>query len=265
VWRPEGEVVARCPNPSCPAQFRQSLRHFSRRGALDIEGLGTALIDQLVARGLVRDLADLYGLERETLAALERMGERSAENLLAQLEASRSRPLHRLLFGLGIRMVGERAAVVLAREFGTLDALAEAARSEEGRERLEEIHEIGPKIAEAVVRWFTEKANRSLVERLREAGLSFEEPREEAASLARGSTLEGMRVVLTGTLPSLTRQEARRLVEAAGGTVTGSVSSKTDLVVAGADPGSKLRKARELGVEVIDEAGLRARLSGGGS
>jgi DNA ligase (NAD+) len=264
VWRPEGEVLARCPNPSCPAQFRESLRHFSRRTAMDIEGLGTALVDQLVGKGLVRDLSGLYRLDRETLAGLERMGEKSAENLLAQLEASRARPLSRLLFGLGIRMVGERAAAVLAREFGTLDALAETARSEEGRARLEEIHEIGPKIAEAVARWFSEERNRELVERLREAGLSFEEPREELAAVPSGAALAGMRVVLTGTLPGLTRQEARRLVEAAGGTVAGSVSGKTDLVVAGADPGSKLRKARELGVEVVDEAGLRRLLEGPG-
>jgi DNA ligase (NAD+) len=269
VWRPEGEVVARCPNPSCPAQLRESLRHFARRTAMDIEGLGTALVDQLVEKGLVSELSGLYRLDRETLAGLERMGDRSAENLLAQLEASRDRSLGRLLFGLGIRMVGERAAAVLAREFGTLDALAETARSEEGRERLEEIHEIGPRIAEAVARWFSEEGNRELVERLREAGLSFEEPRDEPVASPGGAALDGMRVVITGTLPGLSRQEARRLVEAAGGKVTGSVSGKTDLVVAGADPGSKLRKARELGVEVVDEAGLRARLEvgvkGGGS
>jgi DNA ligase (NAD+) len=260
IWRPEGEVVARCPNRSCPAQLREALRHFARRNAMDIEGLGTALIDQLVEKELVRDVASLYGLDAETLAGLERMGEKSAANLLAQLEASRHRPLHRLLFGLGIRMVGERAATVLARELRTLDALAEVARAEEGRERLEEIHEIGPKIAESLARWFSEEHNRDLVERLRRAGLRMDEPLEERI---RSNALAGLRVVLTGTLAETSRQEAKRLIEAAGGTVTGSVSSRTDLVVAGVDPGSKLRRARELGIEVVDETGLKARLGGG--
>jgi DNA ligase (NAD+) len=249
--RPEGEVDRRCPNASCPAQLEERLKHFARRGALDIEGLGDALVAQLVEKGLVHDFADLYQLSLEQVAGLERMADKSAQNLLDQLEKSRSRELRRLLFGLGIRFVGERVAMLLARQFRSLDALAVASVEE-----MEAVHEIGPVVARSVHEWFCDPANRRLVERLQKAGLRT----EETAAAAGSRRLQGKQIVVTGTLDSMTRGEARAAIEERGGRVTSAVSKKTSYVVVGRDPGSKADKARELGLEVLDEAAFRALL-----
>ncbi len=264
VRRSEGEVALRCENPSCPARLKETLRHFARRSAMDIEGLGPALIEQLVGRGLVSDVAGLYDLDAGTLAGLERMGQKSAGNLVAQLEASRGRPLHRLLFALGIRHVGERAAKLLAREFGTLDALIAAVRtptSEDAAARLTAIREIGPETAASVAHFLRSHAGTELVERLRARGLRLDESAGRAA--ASTAVLAGRTVVLTGTLPTMTRDEATSRLEAAGARVASSVSRKTDFVIAGADAGSKLAKAQELGIRILDEAGMLALLGGG--
>jgi len=253
VVRPEGEVDRRCPNVSCPAQIEERLKHFARRTAMDIEGLGDSLVAQLVERELVRDYADLYALDLDDVVALERMAEKSARNLLEQLERSRSRELRHLLFGLGIRHVGERAAQLLARHFRSLDALAAASV-----EDMEAVHEIGPIVAQSVHDWFRDPANRRLVERLKEAGLRTEE--EGTAPVP--PVLQGQQFVLTGTLDSMTREEAKAAIEARGGRVTSSVSKKTSAVIVGRDPGSKADKARGLGVRLIDEEGLHALLAG---
>jgi len=251
--KPEGEVDRRCPNASCPAQIEQRLRHFASRQAMDIEGLGDALVRQLVASGLVRDFADLYHLRerREELIALERMAEKSADNLLEQIERSKTRELRRLLFGLGIRFVGERAAMLLARHFRSLEKLAEASVEE-----IDALYEIGPAVAASVHDWFREPANRRLVERLREAGVRT----EEEASSPGSSAFRGMQFVLTGTLESMSRDEARAAIEARGGRVTSSVSKKTSVVVVGRDAGGKSDKAQELGVKTVDEKGFRELL-----
>ncbi|MCP3981645.1 MAG: NAD-dependent DNA ligase LigA [bacterium] len=244
--REEGEVARYCTNVACPAQQREKLLHFASRGGMDVQGLGEALVEQLTAKELVRDVADLYGLELDSLSELERMGVKSAENLLAQLEESKTRPLNRLLFGLGVRHVGDRAAQQLAQSFASLDALAEAEA-----EALEELDEIGPKTAAAVRLFFDQPANRELIRRLVEAGLR-PQPVEPPAPVAEDSPFAGKTVVVTGTLPGRSRAEAKKLVEALGGRVAGSVSKKTDLVVAGEAAGSKLDKARELGIRVVD-------------
>ena len=253
VVRPEGEVDRRCPNASCPAQIEERLKHFARRTAMDIEGLGDSLVAQLVEKELVRDFADLYHLELDDVSALERMAEKSARNLLGQLEKSRARELRRLLFGLGIRHVGERVAQILARRFRSLDALAEATVEE-----MEAVHEIGPTVAQTVHEWFQDPANRRLVERLKAAGLRTEEEGAAPASQA----LQGQQFVLTGTLESMTRGEAKAAIEELGGRVTSSVSKKTSAVIVGRDPGSKADKAKDLGVRVMDEESLRALLAG---
>jgi DNA ligase (NAD+) len=253
VVRLEGEVDRRCPNASCPAQIEERLKHFARRTALDIEGLGDSLVAQLVDRGMVRDFADLYHLEQEPLAALDRMAEKSARNLLGQIRRSRERELRHLLFGLGIRHVGERAAQILARQFRSLDVLAAAEAQE-----MEAVHEVGPIVARSVHDWFRDPANRRLVGRLKEAGL-----RTEAEGVAPAApTLQGQQFVLTGTLESMTREEARAAIEARGGRVTSSVSKKTKAVIVGRDPGSKAAKARPLGVPLVDEEALQALLAG---
>jgi DNA ligase (NAD+) len=253
LHRPEGEAIWRCVNAACPARIRRSLEHFAGRRAMNIEGLGEALVDQVVRTGLVRDVADLYGLTVARLERLERMGRKSAENLVRQIEGSRSLDPWRLLFALGIRHVGERGAQALIGAFGSIDALEAA---EAGQ--IEEVEDVGPVVAASIREYFDEPGNRQLVARLREAGLRTSggtpAPRQKSGALA------GRTVVLTGTLPALSRDEATAAIEAAGGKVTGSVSRKTDYVVAGADPGSKLEKARALGVPVLDEAGLRALL-----
>ncbi len=254
--KPEGEVDRRCPNASCPAQIEEGLKHFARREAMDIEGLGHVLVHQLVETGLVKDFADLYALREEDLVSLERMAEKSARNVLAGIAASKDRELRRLVFGLGVRFVGERAAQLLARRFRSLQALASATVEE-----IDALYEIGPAVAQSVFDWFARKANQRLVRRLREAGVRTE---EAGAAAEASDALQGKQFVLTGTLEGMTRDEAKAAIEARGGRVTSSVSKKTSYVVAGADPGSKLDRARELGVEVLDEAGLRALLFPGG-
>jgi len=249
----EGGVYVRCPNIECVAQIKERLRYFASRSAMDIDGLGEALIDQLVDKGLVKSIADLYRLTLEQLVGLERMAEKSARKLLANIEASRSRPLPRLLKGLGIPFVGERTAAILAENFGSLDAIAAA-----DIETLQRAEEVGPKVAHSIYTFFRQPRNRELIERLREEGLQF----EYAAPKRGAGPLEGKTFVLTGTLPTMTREQATRLIEAAGGKVSGSVSKKTHYVVAGEEAGAKLAKARELGIPVIGERELREMAGG---
>jgi DNA ligase (NAD+) len=251
--RLEGEAVTRCPNLDCPAQLKNNLRHLASRGALDVEGLGEKLVDQLVEKGLVRRLSDVFALERETLAGLERMGEKSAENLCAGVEKARRTTLARFLVALGIPHVGETVAELLAGRFGDLDPLMSASR-----ETLEETPGIGPTIAESIVSFFADEKNRAEVARLRELGVRWQ---RTAPRRSGEGPLAGRTFVLTGTLARMTRAEAKQRIQAAGGKVTSTVSKKTDYVVAGSEPGSKLDKARELGVEVIDEDGLAALLA----
>lgn len=251
VVRDEGEAMHFCPNKACPGRRLEAIRHFASRGAMDIRGLGEQRVEQLVAAGLVRDVADLYDLTVAQLAGLEGFAERSAEQLVAAIAVSRSQPLSRLLFGLGIRHVGITVAELLAREFRTMEGLRRA-----GRDRIAAVHGVGDVIAESVVEYFADPVSAGLVDRLRVRQLTFTEP--EAAS-ADGA-LRGQTVVITGTLPSFSRQQAAALIEQAGGRVTDSVSRKTSFVVAGADPGSKLEKARALGVDVIGEDELKRRL-----
>ncbi len=247
----EDEVRRRCVNAACPAVVREAVRHFASRNAMDIEGLGDWLVGELVGGGLVRNPADLYRLKAEQLADLKktneaRLGERSAERIVASLKDSKTRPLARLIYGLGIRFVGDSTAALLARRFHGVDALA-AATAEE----LEEVDEIGARIAESVRAFFASEQNRKLLDRLRGEGLQFEEEAAEEDHAAR--PLEGKVFVLTGSLAETTRNEAAARITALGGKVTGSVSSRTDYVVAGEKAGSKLRKAEKLGVEVLDE------------
>jgi DNA ligase (NAD+) len=251
--RPEGEVDRRCQNAACPAQLEEKLRHFASRGAMDIEGLGTALVHQLVESGRVRDQADLYGLSLEDLLGLERIAEKSGRNLLEQIGRSKKRGLRRLLFGLGIRFVGERVATILARELGSLEAL-QAASSEE----LEAIHEIGPVVARSLRDWLDQAPNQGLLRRLESAGVEMQEQRESGG----GDALRGRLFVLTGTLGSMTRDQAKAAIEARGGRVTSAVSKKTSYVVVGEAAGSKQEKARALGIETLDEEGFRALLEG---
>ncbi len=252
VVREEGESASRCINTNCPARLRESLRHFASRGVMDIDGVGDALVDQLLARGMVHNVADLYSLKVEQLLQLERMGEKSASKIIRNIEQSRLQPLSRVLNGLGIPFVGERTAQILASHFGSMDAIAAASS-----EALQEANEIGPKVADAIQQFFGEERNRELIERLRAAGLRFTAPKEKKKS----GPLTGLTFVLTGTLPALTRQEAKQRIEAAGGKVAGSVSSKTSYLVAGEEAGSKLDKARDLKVPVLEEAGLLALLN----
>jgi DNA ligase (NAD+) len=248
------EVVWRCENASCPARLRRSLQHYASRRAMDIEGLGESLVDQLVSTGLVHDFADLYALTPEQVAGLERMGAKSAANVLAQIEASRTRELWRLVFALGIRHVGERGAQGLARAFGTLDALMAAPEP-----ALVQVEDVGPVVAASVRHFFDQARNRALVERLRAAGLHFGTPGDAALTPA-SHELAGQTFVLTGTLAGMTREAASAEIEARGGKVAGSVSRKTSYVVAGEEAGSKLAKAQALGVPVLDEAAFRAML-----
>lgn len=251
IVREPGEAASRCINTNCPARLKESVRHFAARGVMDIDGMGEALVNQLVDRGIVKSVADLYCLKLDDLIGLERMGKKSASKVLDNIEASRSRPLPRLLNGLGIPFVGERTAQILAETFGSLDAIAAADMDE-----LQRAEEVGPKVAHSIVQFFAEPRNRELVERLRAAGLKFGHPRKVRVD----GPLHGLTFVLTGALPSLTREEAKSRIEAAGGKVTGSVSKKTDFVVTGEEAGSKLDKARELGVPVIGEQQLLEKL-----
>ncbi len=252
--RLEDEVALRCPNLACPAQVKERLRHFGSRRALDIDGLGEKLIDQLVERGQLRRPSDLFGLEQKTLVELDRMAEKSADNLILAIERSRDAALERFLYALGIQHVGERLASVLARHYGSLDELLKASR-----EQLEAIPEVGPIIAASVRTFLDDPANREEIVRLRGLLRIASAP---AAGPAEGRALEGKSFVLTGTL-SEPRTRVQERIEAAGGKLTSSISSRTDYVVAGESPGSKLRKAETLGVAVIDEAELRRLLASG--
>jgi DNA ligase (NAD+) len=251
VERGEDEVAYRCVGLGCPAKLKQSLRFFGSRGALDIEGLGEKLVDQLVERGLVRDLADLYTLDEAALGDLERMGEKSARNLVAQIERSKRTTLPRLLVGLGIRQVGDATARALAEHFGTLERILAASAEE-----LQEVRDVGPEVAEAIAGFLGEPRNREVIQRLLDAGVS------PAPVERRDGPLSGKTFVLTGTLDRMTRPEAQRRIEAFGGRVLSSVSKQTTFVVAGADPGSKLKRAEKLGIEVLDEDAFLRLLEG---
>jgi DNA ligase (NAD+) len=253
VETPPDEVMTYCPNVSCPGRVLEGLVHFAARGAMDIRGLGPERVEKLLAGKLIADVADLYDLAPLQLKAIEGFAEKSAQQLVDAIAASRKQPLAILLFALGIRHVGEGIAEILARRFGTMDALVAASEEEVG-----EVRGIGPTIAEAVAAFFREKRNVRLITRLKKAGLRMDEP----APASTGGPLAGGVFVLTGTLPTLSRGEATKRIEAAGGAVTGSVSKKTTAVVAGDDPGSKLEKAKQLGVAVWDEAELLRRLGG---
>jgi len=258
VVRLEDEVVTRCPNLDCPAQIRNNLRHLAGRSALDVEGLGEKLVEQLVDGGLVKRLSDLFRLEAEALAGLDRMGAKSVQNLMASLEKAKRTTLTRFLVALGIRHVGETVAELLARHFGDLDPLIAASAEE-----LEQVEGVGPIIAESVAAFFADARNRAEVKELRRLGVAW---KKAAPAPPRGEgPLAGQTFVLTGTLEGMTRDEAKRRIQGLGGQVTGSVSKKTHYLVAGEDPGSKLEKARKLGVQVVDQAGLEALLGGAGA
>ncbi|MFY9742770.1 MAG: NAD-dependent DNA ligase LigA [Candidatus Sulfotelmatobacter sp.] len=243
VVRTEGEVDYRCVNANCLAKLLGTILHFASRGVMNIDGMGESLVNQLIDRGLVKNVADIYDLTKEKLLGLERFADKSAQNILDEIDRSKKLPLERVIYGLGIRFVGERTAQFLAEHFGPMEALERASLEE-----LQEVDEVGPRIAESIAEFFSIAANRKLVDRLREAGLTLSGIKKE-----RGTKLTGKTFVLTGTLAHFTRDEAKKMIEDAGGKVTGSVSKKTDYVVAGADAGSKLDKAKDLGVNVIDE------------
>ena len=245
VVRMPGEVAYRCTNASCPAQLKERILHFASKRAMDIDGLGEKLVDQLVDKGLVKDLADLYFLKKEDLVKLERMGEKSAENLLRAIEESKNRSLDRVLYGLGIRYVGEHMARVLIDHFGSIEALKNATY-----EDLIQIPEVGPVVAQSVVTFFRQPENLKLLERLKQAGVRLEQAPEERK---KSDLLAGKTFVFTGALKSFTREEAQRIVEELGGRAASSVSRKTDYVVVGENPGSKAQRARELGIPMITE------------
>jgi DNA ligase (NAD+) len=256
LQKPADEAVWRCQNSSCPSKLRRGLEHFASRGAMNIEGLGESLIAQLCDRGLISSLADVYRLEAPTLEGLERLGKKSAAKLLAELEKSRSNDVWRLLYGLGIRHVGERGAQVLAEHFGSIDEIARASLDE-----LQQVREIGPVLAASVRSWFDEPANQQLVEEFRRAGVTLHGERKVAP--VGPQPLAGKTFVLTGTLAAMSREDAARQIEALGGKVTGSVSKKTSYVVVGTDAGSKLAKAEALGLTMLDEtAFLRLIMAG---
>ncbi len=255
--RLEGEVALRCINPKCPAQIREGLIHFVSRDAMNIEGLGEKVISQLFAEKLISDVADIYKLTREQLLALERMGEKSVSNLLKAIEASKSNSLEKLLFGLGIRLVGAKAAKTLAQQFGTMANLAAAKRDD-----LITINEIGGKMADSIVAFFEQEEAKELLEELTTAGVNMEYKGPKPVTPQESDSIfAGKTVVLTGKLEQLSRNEAKEKIEALGGNVAGSVSKKTHLVIAGEDAGSKLAKAQELGIEVWDEEKLLAELN----
>jgi DNA ligase (NAD+) len=244
VFRPEGEAISRCVNPSCPAKLRESVLHFASRRAMNIDGLGDALVDQLLEKNLVREVPDLYSLKFEDLAGLERMGPKSSRNLLGQIEASRTRDLPRLIFALGIRHVGEKLARTLAGRFNSLDDLACATVKE-----LTGVEDVGPKVAESIVFFFAQDGSRKLLARLKEAGLNLSAGGEKSGP----GPLEGQVFVITGTLACCSRDEARERIEELGGATATALSGKTTYLVAGGSPGSKLDKAKKLGIRTIGE------------
>jgi DNA ligase (NAD+) len=243
VVRTEGEVDYRCVNANCPAKLQGTILHFASRGVMNIDGMGDSLVAQLTEKGLVKDVADIYKLTKKDLLSLDRFADKSAQNIIDEIERSKKLPLERVIYGLGIRMVGERTAQFLAEHFGSMEAIESASVEE-----LQNVNEVGPRIAESIAEFFSIAANRKLVARLEDAKLTLTGQKKE-----RGTKLAGKTFVLTGTLPRFSRDEAKKMIEDAGGKVTGSVSKKTDYVVAGADAGSKLDKAKDLGVPVIDE------------
>jgi DNA ligase (NAD+) len=260
--RPNGEVVWRCENSACPTQLRRRIEHFASRNAMNIDGLGASIVDQLIEQGLVHDVADLYTLTAPQLEQLvvtprEAKSERTrprklgkvGTNLVAEIDRSRQNDLWRLIHGLGLRHVGERAATLLARGFKQLESLAAADANE-----LQRVREIGPVVAESVADWFAEPHNRALVDRLRELGVRTEASPGELRAAPGDGPLSGKTFVLTGTLPSMSREAATEAIERLGGKVSGSVSRKTSYVVVGDEPGSKAEKAKSLGVETLDEA-----------
>jgi DNA ligase (NAD+) len=248
VVRTPGEADHRCVNANCAAKLQGTILHFASRHVMDIDGLGDALVSQLADRGMVKNVADLYRLTKDDLLRLERMGDKSAQNVLDEIAASKELPLERVIYGLGIRFVGERTAQFLAEYFGSLDAIMKASAEE-----LQEVNEVGPRIAESIVEFFSDEHNRQLVSDLRKAGLTLTGQKKE-----KGTKLAGKTFVLTGTLERYSRDEAKKMIEDAGGRVSGSVSKKTDYVVAGSDAGSKLDRARELGVTVIGEGEMES-------
>ncbi|HEY1210902.1 MAG TPA: NAD-dependent DNA ligase LigA [Terracidiphilus sp.] len=250
VVRAEGEVDFRCVNADCPAKLRESLLHFASRGVMNIEGLGEAVVQQLLDRSLVHSVADLYSLTEEQLTGLDRFAEKSAHSLIEEIERSKTAGLARVLMGLGIRFVGERTAELLSEEFGSIEALRAASVEE-----LERVEEVGPRISQAILEFFAQPANLALIKSLKTAGVKMTAEKKQ-----RSAQLAGLTFVLTGTLPTLTRDEAKAKIEAAGGKTATSVSKKTSYVVAGEEAGSKLDKARELNIPVLDEAGLLALL-----
>jgi DNA ligase (NAD+) len=243
VVRSAGEVDYRCINANCPAKLLGTILHFASRGVMNIDGMGESLVMQLIDRGLVKNVADIYALTKQDLLSLERFADKSAQNILDEIKTSKKLPLERVIYGLGIRFVGERTAQFLAEHFGSMEAIEKASMEE-----LQDVAEVGPRIAESIAEFFSIAANRKLVERLREAGLTMAGQKKQ-----RGTKLTGKTFVLTGTLTHFTRDQAKKMIEDAGGKVTGSVSKNTDYVVAGADAGSKLDKARQLGIAVIGE------------
>ncbi len=251
VVREAGEAASRCINTNCPARLKESVLHFAARPVMNIDGMGESLVNQLVEKGIVRSVADLYDLTAEQLMELERMGKKSADRIIRNIDASRKQPLPRLLNGLGIPFVGERTAAILADTFGGLGIIAGA-----DVDTLQAAEEVGPKVAHSIRRFFDEPRNAELVSRLKAAGLQFEHVKKRTAGPLAGKTF-----VLTGTLPTWSREEAKEQIEAAGGKVSGSVSKKTSYVVAGEEAGSKLDKAKELGIVILDEAGLRELLA----
>jgi DNA ligase (NAD+) len=269
LHRAEGEAVWRCENTSCPARLRRGLEHFAGRGAMNIEGLGESLVAQLIRDGHVRDYADIYALSAETIAGLtssstrsdgavieRRVGDKNARKVIEQIDRSRQVELWRVIYGLGIRHVGERGAQVLARALGSMDAITGASV-----DALQQVPEIGPVLAASVREWFDEPRNRELIARLGAAGVRMEVPPEERAVLATPGALTGKTYVLTGTLSSMSREEATAALERLGGKVAGSVSKKTTAVIVGVDPGSKADKAASLGVPTLDETAFQALLA----
>jgi DNA ligase (NAD+) len=251
VVRAEGEVDYRCVNADCPAKLRETLLHFGKRSVMNIEGLGEAVVQQLIDRKLVRSVADLYQLDELQLTALDRFAEKSAKALLDEIERSKNAGLARVLMGLGVRFVGERTAELLAEEFGSIEALRVATAEE-----LERVEEVGPRISQAILDFFAQPANNALIESLAKSGVKMTAEKKQ-----RSTQLAGLTFVLTGTLPTLTRDEAKARIEQAGGKTAGTVSKKTSYVVAGDEAGTKLDKANKLKVPVLDEAGLLALLT----